>query len=492
MRSDSPDNSSPAPVPDTTALPIQSVQFQRATQSLRSVLNHYTHYLQTPPQHPRSPVLKRAVQQECKRLSDALEKLDQRLIRIAAFGLVSRGKSSVLNALMGEKILQTGPINGVTQWPRAVRWLPNGPNSKVQIELVDTPGLDEVDGQTRAQMANDIAHDADLILFITAGDLTRTEYQALRELCAAHKPILLVFNKMDLYPDRDRQMICDRIQELFRSEAEGKDVAALISNREVVMVAAEPAPCQVRIEWPDGRISYEWENPPPQIDALRKSLLELLNREGQALLALNAMFQTRTATLAITETALSSQAEAAEDLIWRFAQIKAAAVALNPIAILDLVGGLLADLALIRALARLYGLPMTGYQASQLWRTILFNSGGLFLSEWGSGLLLGLGKSAAIVTSVSQGDATGGLVAQITTMGVQGAVAGYGSFAIGKVAQAYLEQGCTWGPNGPDTIIQDILNRIDRNAILYRLRQDIAVPPPQTEANAATLRQEAE
>jgi len=50
---------------------------------------------------------------------------------------------------------------------------------KVQVELIDTPGLDEIEGQARAQMARDVVRQADLILFVVAGDITRTEYQAL-------------------------------------------------------------------------------------------------------------------------------------------------------------------------------------------------------------------------------------------------------------------------------------------------------------------------
>ncbi|MBE9225819.1 dynamin family protein, partial [Phormidium sp. LEGE 05292] len=59
---------------------------------------------------------------EIEVLNSTLEKLDQGVICIAAFGLVSRGKSAVLNALIGQKILQTGPLHGVTQYPRSVRW----------------------------------------------------------------------------------------------------------------------------------------------------------------------------------------------------------------------------------------------------------------------------------------------------------------------------------------------------------------------------------
>ena len=61
------------------------------------------------------------------------------MIKITAFGLVSRGKSAVLNALIGEKILETGPVHGVTQWPKSLRWTPN--SGKIQVELTDTPGL---------------------------------------------------------------------------------------------------------------------------------------------------------------------------------------------------------------------------------------------------------------------------------------------------------------------------------------------------------------
>ena len=98
------------------------------------------------------------------------------MIRVAAFGLVSRGKSSVVNALVGQKVLTTGPLHGVTRWPRSVRWTPA--TGKIQIELIDTPGLDEIEGEARANMAREVAKSADLILFIVAGDITRTEYEA--------------------------------------------------------------------------------------------------------------------------------------------------------------------------------------------------------------------------------------------------------------------------------------------------------------------------
>lgn len=402
-------------------------------------------------------------------LTNSLQKLDQGVIRIAAFGLVSRGKSAVLNALLGQKILQTGPLHGVTQWPRSVRWTPDS-GGKVQVELIDTPGLDEIEGQARAKMAQEVARQADLILFVVAGDITRTEYQALCELRQAQKPIILVFNKIDLYPDQDRQAIYQNLQQLGAGSSGGRRLQQLLSPDEIVMVAAEPAAVQVRVEWPDGKVSYEWESPSAQIDELKEKILAILNREGRSLLALNALVQAREAETAMASKILTLRNTDAEKLIWQFTKYKALAVALNPIAVLDILGGTIADLALIRELARLYNLPMTSYEAGKLLKTILLSAGGLLLGELGSSLLLGFGKSAA---AVAGGENPTNFTAYGGAAIAQAGVAGYGAYAVGRAAQIYLEQGCTWGQLGPNTVIQEILTQVEPSTILYRLRQEL-------------------
>jgi hypothetical protein len=409
-----------------------------------------------------NPELAGLVKPELETLNSALNKLDSNVIRIAAFGLVSRGKSAVLNALLGDKILQTGPLNGVTQWPRSVRWQPG---NKVLVELIDTPGIDEIEGETRAQMAREVVLQADLILFVVSGDITRTEYQALLELRQSQKPLILVFNKIDLYPDIDRAAIYNNLQQL----GAGHHTQPLLPD-EIVMVAAEPAPMEVRVEWPDGRVSYEWETPPPEVDELKQTILNILNREGRSLLALNALMQAREAEAGIAEKTIGLREQDAEEIIWQFTKYKALAVGLNPIAFLDILGGAIADLALIRSLARLYGLPITNYEASKILKTILFSSGGLLLSELGSSFLLGLGKSTAAIAS---GDHPTNITAYAGSAIAQAGIAGYGAYAVGKAAQVYLEKGCTWGQFGASTVIQEILSQVEPNTIVYRLRQEL-------------------
>ncbi len=435
--------------------------YQQAQESLQHTLGWYAGF-QRHGRYLPSPELQAAVRPQLQAMKGALTKLEQNAVRIAVFGLVSRGKSAVLNALVGQNTLVTSPINGETKYPQSVRWVMN---AETQIELIDTPGLDEIEGQGRATMAQEVAQQADLILFVVAGDLTRTEYEALRELRREHKPLILVFNKIDLYPDVDRVRIYQQLQQWAGNEGLDRELQALISLDEVVMVAADPAPFPVRTEWPDGRVTETWETPPPQIEPLRAKILDLLRREGRSLLALNALVQARQATQTLVSKTIASRAAEAEALIWQYAKWKAVVVRLNPIALLDVVGGAVTDLALIRSLAKLYGLPMTSFAAEKLWRKILFSSGTLLLAEFGSSAVLGVGKSASLVDASLWGTWT-------TTALLQGGLAGYGSYVVGKVAQHYLEQGCTWGDRGPNTVIRTILNQVDRQTIIDRLRRD--------------------
>lgn len=443
---------------------LQETHLNRARASLRQAISWYG-YLRKSGQLSSKQELASLVKPEIEVLTTTLSKLDSNVVRIAAFGLVSRGKSAVLNSLLGEKILQTGPLNGVTQWPRSLRWKPGG---KVIVELIDTPGLDEIEGETRAQMARDVAQQADLILFVVSGDITRTEYQALLQLRQAQKPLILVFNKIDLYPDTDRKSIYQSLQVLGAGHPHAKPLLP----DEIVMVAAEPAPMEVRVEYPDGNVSYEWETPPPQVDELKQTILNILNREGRSLLALNALVQAREAEEIIAQKTLNFQQQEAEDIIWKFAKYKALGIGLNPIAFLDIIGGVITDLALIRSLARLYSLPMTSYEATNLLRTILLSSGGLLLGEIGSSFVLGLGKSSAVIAS---GDNPLNITTFAGSAIAQAGIAGYGAYAVGKAAQVYLEKGCTWGQLGANTVIQEILTQVDKNTILYRLREELII-----------------
>lgn len=467
-------------MPSSNDLKLNPV-VEQARNSLRQAIDRYIPQLKMTQLDSAELVRQAAVKKGIDQLTTLTNKLGGSLLRVAVFGLVSRGKSAVINALLGEKVLETGPINGVTQWPRSVYWsVEQGERwqshsygvSPVRIELIDTPGLDEIEGQSRGKVAQEVAQQADLILFVVSGDVTRTEYEALQQLYTTKKPLLLVFNKVDLYPDADRESVAQNLQSLWQ-KAEGNPQlpqgARLVD--EIVMVSAEPTPLQVRVEWPDGRVSEEWERSPAQIEPLREKLLEIVEEEGSTLIALNALRQAGVIEAKLSEETAELNAGNADELIWTYAKYKAIAVALNPVAILDMLGGIGSDIVMIRSLSKLYGFPMTRFEASTLWQSIIRSSGTLLLSEFGTSLLLGFGKSGAAIWSAFE--SFSGLTAYAGAMTAQAGAAGYGTYAVGQTAKVYLQQGCTWGETGVNTVMQNILSKAKADSTLERLQAEI-------------------
>jgi hypothetical protein len=408
---------------------------QQAKASLGQTLRRYEQQLAN---QTLSPRLQARLQTAKDQLQDAIAKLDETLLRVAVFGMVSRGKSAVINGLIGHHLLPTGPLHGVTKYPRSVYWSPEGADTTLSVELIDTPGLDEVGGTDREAIAQEIADRADLILLVVAGEITRTEYNALGWLSQTHKPLLLVGNKQDRFPEETAATLLQKFRRF------DPDLPAF-EPENVVFVAAEPAPIQVRVEYADGRVSDEWETPPAQMEALQARLLPLLQQEGTKLLALNALRQAQQTEQDMARETIQIQADRAQVMIDKFIRWKAIAIAANPVPGIDLLGGLLVDLVLIRSLARLYGLPMTSHQANKMLNTLLLSSGGLLLGELGSGLLPDL-------------DSAGGLLAYVPGAIAQAALAGYGVFRVSKTARTYLQEGCTWGDWGSSRAIQAILD----------------------------------
>jgi GTP-binding protein Era len=411
-------------------------------------------------------------------LTGLLDKLENTVVHIAVFGLVGRGKSSLLNALLGQDVFATGPTHGVTQAVESSRWsvrqetldeqspdllrvsLNSVGNSR--IELIDTPGLNEVNGAARAALAQRLAEQVDLVLFVIAGDITRVEYDALKALRAASKPMLLVFNKVDQYPDADRQLIYDTLLD--------NRLKDLITPDEIVMAAAAPLVVRATPQ-ADGQPTYQTVRGQPQVDDLKLKILDILQREGKALVALNTLMYADAVSAEILERKRQICDRIAEDTIWNAVMIKAVAVALNPITVADLFSGAIIDVALIITLSRLYGLPMGQPGAIKLLKQIAFGLGGLSASE----LLVTLGLSSLKGLLGASAVATGGLslAPYVPIALTQASVSGVFTYSIGQITKTYLVNGADWGPDGPKAVVQHILDSLDETSILNRIKEEL-------------------
>ncbi|WP_088890096.1 GTP-binding protein [Leptolyngbya ohadii] len=419
---------------------------------------------------------------ELNSLETLQDKLDRQVVQIAVFGMVGRGKSSLLNALLGQEIFETGAIHGVTQTVQSAQWqaerqaLPGSnqdlwkvslrdlgrDTDRAQVELIDTPGIDEVNGETREFMARQLAEQADLILFVVAGDMTRVEFEALSALRQASKPILLVLNKMDQYPQADRLAIYEKIRD--------ERVKELLSPDEIVMASAAPLVARA-VKRSDGKLVPHLSRGLSQVDEVKLKILEILNREGKSLVALNTMLFTDNVNEQIVQRKLEIRDRSANETIWNCVMAKAMAVALNPVTMLDLVGGAAIDVTLIVLLSRLYGIPMTQQAAIGLLQKIALSMGGITASELL--LTLGLGSLKSLLGAAAP--ATGGisLAPYVSVAMTQAGVAGVSTYAIGQVAKAYLAQGATWGSDSPKAVVTEILSSLDEASILSRIKAEL-------------------
>ncbi len=120
-------------------------------------------------------------------------------LHIAFFGMRNAGKSSVVNAVTGQKLSLVSEFKGTTTDPvqKAMELLPLGP-----VVIIDTPGIDDEGelGKMRVERTMQVLEKTDIaILVVDAASGIRTPDDQLVKLFKTRSiPYITVFNKADL------------------------------------------------------------------------------------------------------------------------------------------------------------------------------------------------------------------------------------------------------------------------------------------------------
>ena len=157
-------------------------------------------------------------------------------VHIGFFGLRNAGKSSLVNAVTGQRLSVVSEVKGTTTDPvkKAMELLPMGP-----VVIIDTPGIDDEGelGEQRVARAQQVLRQADIaILVVDAQKGLQPTDQKLTELFTERKlPYLIVFNKSDLLP----QLPQETANEIYVSAETGDGIHALKEKIAVLAKSAE-------------------------------------------------------------------------------------------------------------------------------------------------------------------------------------------------------------------------------------------------------------
>ncbi|MFQ6005528.1 MAG: DUF697 domain-containing protein, partial [Woeseia sp.] len=378
-----------------------------------------------------------------------LDKLQHGHLHIAAFGRVSTGKSSLLNALIGEQKFTVSPLHGETRQSAMEPW------SEIEaggVFLIDTPGLDEAGGEHRELLAKEVANRSDLVIFVLDGDITESELQALKTLLEQGRPVIIALNKRDLFTNDE----LDALLESVRDKTTG-----IVAAGDVLAVAAQPRP-QTVVEIDDeGREKAGSRERDVDIERLKLRLWDIFEAEGKTLAALNASLFAADLSDQVGKRILSARRELGDKMVRTYCIAKGIAVAFNPVPVADLFAAAFIDVGMVMHLSRIYDLPISRKEAGSLISIIVAEAAALMGTVW----------ALHFVSSALKVGTFG--LSTILTAGAQGAIAYYSTYVVGRVAAEYLAHGKSWGEGGPKQVVQEILDSLDKETVLQEARREI-------------------
>jgi small GTP-binding protein len=225
---------------------------------------------------------------DLRHFEQARAQVDQ-LFLIVVAGEFNSGKSSFINALLGEAVLPEG-VTPTTDRINLLRW---GPEVSEQLReeyllerthpaellrelnIVDTPGTNAV-LRRHEELTRDFVPRSDLVLFITSADrpFTESERQFLEHIRAWGKKIVLIINKVDILPE-------DHEREQVRGFVAENATALLGRTPEIFAVSAREAQ-KARAAGASGDLLWKSSG----FGAVEEYLLRTLNQEERVRLKL--------------------------------------------------------------------------------------------------------------------------------------------------------------------------------------------------------------
>ncbi|MGD1704277.1 YcjF family protein [Dapis sp. BLCC M229] len=382
-------------------------------------------------------------------------------VKVVVFGTGSAGKTSVVNALIGRMVGRVEAPMGSTKAGETYHLKMQG--LEQEILITDTPGILEagVAGTERGQLARVFATEANLLLFVVDNDLQNSEYTALKSLAEIGKRSLVVFNKIDLYTEEDKEAILVRLRERL---------LGVVSKMDIVAIAANPQ--SVRLE------SGEMYLPEPDTMPLIRRMAAVLRAEGEDLIADNILLQSQRLGEEARRLIDTQRRRQADKVVERFQWIGAGVIAVTPLPVVDVLATAAVNAQMVVEIGKVYGCELNLERGQELAMSLAKTLAGLGIVE---------GVIKIISTALQLTVAT-----FLIGKAIQGVSAAYLTRIAGKSFIEYFRQNQDWGDGGMTEVVQRQFQLVKKDEFVKSFVKDAITKIVEPLTNIYSADEEAE
>ena len=354
---------------------------------------------------------------------------------VTLFGSGSSGKTSLARALLNSLIGKTSPTIGTTK--EITSYKIKIPILKRNINIIDTPGLFEPSqkGEEREKLTIIEASKSDLILFVMDQDINKYELYLIKELSKLRKKIIIVLNKCDLRSEKQNSLIEENLL----------SVTSTIKNQiSVVKTIASPNFQNLK--------STNSIKIKPDVNSLFKEIIEILDKNGEDLLADNILFRCNKLGLISKKVISEQRIFNATKVINKYSWITSGVILVNPLPAIDFLTTTSVNVQMIIEISKIYDVKITKKEASDLSKSLVTTLAKL-------GILKG---GLSIITSTLSSNFTTVFIAK----SIQSITSGWLIRLVGLTIIEYFKNDQDWGDEGIQDVVEKIYKLNKREEIL--------------------------
>jgi len=354
---------------------------------------------------------------------------------VILFGAGSSGKTSLARGLVKNIVGDISPAIGTTKKSNVYKI--SIPFLKRNINIIDTPGLFEasIEGERREERTIKKASKSDLIIFVIDQDLNKYELYLIQQLSKIGKSIVIALNKCDLRSRNQNESIKRNIYKLIKEFTKDTEIIYTIASPQTIAnVGSKPIKQEILV------------------DNLFNIIIDILDRDGEELLADNILFQCNKLGLISKDIINRQRNSSARKIINRYSWITSGIIFMTPLPGIDLLATSVINIQMVIEISKIYGTNLTKGRAVELTKSIVKVLASLGVVKGGMNLFTNL-LSTNFPT-------------RFITNSVQSITAAWIIRLVGFAFIKYFEKNQNWGDGGIQEIVQNLYEINKREDIL--------------------------